>query len=93
MLAWLCLTFPYRDDSPTHRTKFAIHPTISLGVLLKLVQPEICPCRGDDLPLFAAVPVPEAAMNKDNYAVFRENDVRGSWEITLMKSKTVAHSV
>ena len=66
---------------------------VSDRVTLKFLNPEGAITCGRRAVLAASVTVPKAAMNKYNSLVFRQHDIRGPWQLFVVKPKPVAHSM
>jgi len=75
---FLKLAFPQDKYAPAHAAKRTQVAPVSLGVTRKLFLPESDIGHGKLRPLTPFVPVPKAAMHKNNLVVFRKYDVGAS---------------
>lgn len=64
---------------------------ISFHVSLSLVLPEFCVCFWGHFPIATAMHVPETAVYKDHFPVFRQHKIRLARQVFAMQSKAVAH--
>lgn len=82
------LTLPHRQRLPSSRTEQAPDLRIAPPVPLKLGDPILPIRRGRRLALRATVPVPEAAVDEDDFPHLRENQIRRPWQRPIMSSET-----
>lgn len=82
------LALPDDDDRPALRLQLAPDFLISLLVAGNLGRPEFCVGFRDMASFATFVTVPEAAVDEDDSAVLREDDVRGAGETFDVHSVT-----
>lgn len=80
---------PNREDTPSQLTKRLIGTPITLDILRKLLAP-----KGDTRLRFIGkftswMAVPEAAMNHEDRAVSRQDDVWSAWEIGNVEPEAI----
>lgn len=78
------LALPYNDDRPAFRFQLTPHLLVSFLISRYFRHPEIRVGLGDSVILATLVAVPEAPVDKDDGAVFGENDVGRSWKASII---------
>jgi hypothetical protein len=82
--------FPDNRHPPTHSSKRRNGGGIPFPVPSELVIPEFRSCLGQAEVWAPLVPVPEAAMHKDDRSPFGQDEVRLPGKLPAMKAETVA---
>ena len=78
------IAVPDEEHGPTGAFQRPPIREISRAIAFDLVTP-VLGIRNRPSKPFAFVPVPEAALNKDNDSVFSQNEVRLSWKRIVMQ--------
>ena len=74
--AFVQFAFPHDDDAPSFRFQFAPHLLIPFLVPAHLRRPEFRVRLGNRIVLAPFVPMPEAAVDKDDSPVSRQDGIR-----------------
>ncbi len=89
----LYLTLPDHQSGPAGSCKPGYVSGISSNVFVEFLLPEFGIRRRTLCPWTPHVSMPKTAMNKDDFLVFRQNDVGISGEVRSVDSKAMAHAV
>ena len=89
----LHLAFPDNEDAPALALQGITSQPIALDVASDLLHPETCVGLRSHLSSRAIMAMPEAAMDKDDPAARRKNEIRFSRKIAAMKAVTIAFPV
>ena len=81
---FLELAFPNDYDRPAFGLQFAPDLLVSLLVPGHFCRPEVGVCFGDCVELAGFVAMPEAAVNKDDRAIFRKHNIWGTREAPVI---------
>jgi hypothetical protein len=78
---------------PAGEAEFFEVSTVASNISAAFILPEIGSSCGNNSAVSAAVHMPETAVNKDDFFVFDQNDIRMTGQITAMKGITITHSM
>lgn len=87
------LAFPYNKDFPTRLAQIFEISFIAINISTAFVLPEFCMRGGFNASITATVHMPETAVNQNNFAMFRQHQVRLPGQIPPMKSVAITHAV
>ena len=66
---------------------------VAFNISTAFILPEFSPRRRYNSAVSTAVHMPKAAVNKDYFFVFDQNDIRMAGKVASMQSVTVTHSM
>ncbi|GHE20129.1 hypothetical protein GCM10017767_06500 [Halomonas urumqiensis] len=78
-------TFPYHQNPPAGFDQLGLLTSVSFNVSDELPSPEILAGGRRGSIEAAFVPVPEAAMDEDNQAMLRKNEIRLTGQVLPVK--------
>ena len=81
---FLQFAFPDDDDRPTFRFQLTPNLLVSLLISCYFRHPEISISLGNSVVLAPLMSVPETPVDKDDRAVFGEDDVRGTRKVSII---------
>lgn len=76
--------FPDQADPPACRTQFCLIPQITIHVAADFISPEVLPGLGP-VKLRTVMPMPEAAVYKQNRTVLGKYQIRLSWQLPVVQ--------
>ena len=79
-------------DRPAEAAQLALIRVVAFPVFKQFWDP-IGPIRLRNFSVAASMPVPEAALDLNDCAVFRQNNIRASWKIAHMQPEPEAEAV
>ncbi len=82
------LAFPHNNYLPAKFFQVLFWQRITLNISLKFTRPEICTAFRGIGKRAVFMPVPITSMYENYCPIFRQNNIRVSWEISSMKSET-----
>lgn len=85
----LQLTLPDDDDAPAFRLQLPPYLLIPLLVPCDFSYPEFCVSFWDRIILTVFVTMPEAAVHKDDGAVFWKHNVRRTWKALVVEPVSI----
>ena len=84
------LTFPNDENFPAEGSDGCGVSLVPFDIAGAFLSPEFGARRRYDFAIAAVVAMPEAAMYENRGAMFRQNDVGISWEISAVEAKAIA---
>lgn len=87
------LTFPHDDTSPAKFAQRALLNFVADGVAIQFREPPFPTVRRRRAILAAAMPMPEAAVDKDDRLVFHQHHVRPSGKFLSVQPETITEPV
>ena len=82
------LALPNFQDTPSHSSEFPFDPIIPCPIPRNLVLPKSDIRAGKSSTRTLAVPVPKTAMDKNDFAVLGQYDIRFTRKVAAVKAKS-----
>lgn len=86
-------TLPHSDDIPSKLLQSRFRPLIARDIFRKFTLPELNTALWIIGVLAAGVPVPETTVHEDGRSMFRQYQIRGSWQVPLVQAEAVSQAM